>query len=502
MAVPSGTAFIADGKEELVEETNLTAGISAGLRARHLDPEVAAKHGLHTHVGAGGGEALCIPFLRECVVVNRKYRTLDNEKRFWQQKGGVQCFWNEDILRDDSRIEDPLVITEGELDALAAIQSGWTRAVSVPGGAPDKPLPANSSKYEFIADVKSLLTVERVNTVILAVDNDSAGANLLHDLSVRLGRFRCKYVTYPKHPDEAGVAGGKRLKDLNEVLVHYGPKGVAATLQRAQWLRVDGVYRMSELPPVPDAPVYEIPMDKMRDRYKVRLGDLAVFTGIPSHGKSSVVNDICFRLVEAYGLNVAFASFEQMPQRDHRRNLRTWLCRKPVGYCSGEEIRRADAWIDKHFTFLVPMEDDDVTLEWLLDKAEAAVIQHGSRIVVIDPWNEMDHAKSREESLTEYTGRAIKALRRFAKKLMVHVIIVAHPAKQQKDEKGDYRVPTLYDVSDSAHWYNKADIGVIVHRYSDHTLIRVAKSRYHDEIGVPGDERANFVFDQRRFEIT
>jgi len=149
----------------------------------------------------------------------------------------------------------------------------------------------------------------------------------------------------------------------------------------------------------------------------------------------------------------------------------------------------------------VPNEDEDVTLEWMLDKAEAAVIQHGCKVIVIDPWNEMDHARSREESLTEYTGRAIKALRRFARKLMVHVVIVAHPAKQQKDDKGDYRVPTLYDISDSAHWYNKADIGVVVHRYPDFTLIRVAKSRYHDLIGTPGDEEADFVFEQRRFNI-
>jgi twinkle protein len=258
---------------------------------------------------------------------------------------------------------------------------------------------------------------------------------------------------------------------------------------------------MSDLPPLPEAPVYEIPMAKFTARYKVRLGDLAVFTGIPSHGKSSFVNDVCCRLVEAHGLSIAFASFEQMPQRDHRRNLRTWFAGKPTSYFAPEDFRTADTWIDKYFSFLVPSEDDDVTLEWLLDKAEASVIQHGARVVVIDPWNEMDHARSREESLTEYTGRAIKALRRFAKKLMVHVIIVAHPSKQQKDENGDYRVPTLYDVSDSAHWYNKADIGIVVHRYSDHTLLRVAKSRYHDEIGIPGDEKAHFHFEQRRFEI-
>lgn len=69
-----------------------------------------------------------------------------------------------------------------------------------------------------------------------------------------------------------------------------------------------------------------------------------------------------------------------------------------------------------------------------------------------------------------------------------------------KDENGDYRIPTLYDISDSAHWYNKADLGVVVHRKKDHTILRVAKSRYHDEIGIPGEVFMTYRFEERRFE--
>lgn len=474
----------------------ITQGMGAQLKARGLDPTVAAQYGWSSHASGAGGEALAIPFYREGKLVNTKYRTLDASKRMWQTQGGTQCLWNEDCLRDEALVGKPLIITEGELDGITAVQCGWARTVSVPGGAPDKPLPEDTTKYAFLDEVRKLLAVERVPEIILAVDNDGPGALLMHDLALRLGKFRCKFLTYPKAP-----GGEHRLKDLNDVMQAYGPNGVRKTLERAQWLRVDGVYRMSELPPVPDAPIYDIGIKKLQNHYKARLGDLSIWTGIPSHGKSSAVNDICCHLVANHGLNVAFASFEQMPQRDHRRNLRTWKMGKPVQYASAGELREADEWIDRHFAFMVPSEDDDVTLEWALDRMEAAVVQHDCKIVVLDPWNEMDHSRNRDESLTEYTGRAIKALRRFAKKMMVHLIIVAHPSKQQKDEKGEYRVPTLYDISDSAHWYNKADLGVIVHRFSDRTLIRVAKSRYHDEIGVPGDVEATYLFEQRRYDI-
>lgn len=478
-------------------EAQLSMGLAQALQDRGLDVELCARMGLHASP-KGGGSVLAIPYLREGSVVRHKYRTMGPEKKFWQDEGGLKCLWNEDCLRDDALLAQPLVVTEGEMDALAAIQAGHLRTVSVPDGAPkDSIVDPNTIKYSYLdGAVRPLLVKDRVPEIIIAADGDEPGANLLRDLSVRLGRARCKFVTYPKHPENRNV----RLKDLNEVLQHYGPKGVQETLARAQWLRVDGVYRMSELPPVPPSTIYSVNMGKLDDHYKVRLGDMAVWTGIPSHGKSSLVNDLCCRLALHHNIAVAFASFEQAPQRDHKRNLRTWFLGNPTNYADESELRKADAWIDKHFCFMVPSEDDDVSLDWVLDRMEAAVVQHNAKVVVIDPWNEMDHARGHGESLTEYTGRAIKALKRFAKAFDVHLIVVAHPAKQQKDEKGEYRVPTLYDISDSAHWYNKADLGVVVHRFEDHSLIRIAKSRYHDEIGVPGEVKATFQFERRRFE--
>lgn len=472
------------------------------LDARGLDAELAVKMGLWSEPQNGGGEALVLPFIRGESIVNRKYRTglkPGDKGRLWQDRGGVQCFWNENVLRDDTLLHAPLIITEGEFDAMTAIQCGFLRTVSVPAGAPDQPVPLEheGAKYAFLDMVRDLLRIERCPQIILAVDGDEKGAFLLHDLSLRLGRFRCKFLTYPKDPQNPN----RRLKDLNDVLMAYGPRGVTETINRAQWLKVDGIFRMSELPPLPPAVSFDIGFDKLRDRYRVRLGDLAVVTGIPSMGKTSFVNDLCCRLVGLHGLSVAFASFEQSPQRDHKRNLRTWWNKKPVPYQTEVELADADRWIDRHFSFLYPGEDDDVTLDWVMDRCEAAVIQHGVKVIVIDPWNEMDHARAQGESLTEYVGRAIKTFKRFARKFNVHLIVVAHPAKMQKDKDGAYAVPSLYDISDSANWYNKADVGLVVHNFGTHSLIRVAKSRYHDEIGKPGDESASYVPETRRFNI-
>lgn len=52
-------------------------------------------------------------------------------------------------------------------------------------------------------------------------------------------------------------------------------------------------------------------------------------------------------------------------------------------------------------------------------------------------------------------------VKRWAQRHMVHVWLVAHP---KSFEEWDGSPPSMYDISGSAHWYNKADMGVVVHR--------------------------------------
>ncbi len=468
----------------------LSAKHASLLAERGIDPELAAKLGV-TSFDRPGGEWIKIPYLKDGIEVNAKYRTIAGEKRFSQEANAVKCLWNVDVLADSTLAGEPLIITEGEFDALIALQAGFSRVVSVPDGAPAQEVgdKAESAKYSYLDDAKDAL--RDVREIILCTDGDGPGANLLNDLALRLGKVRCKWVKYPRE-----------CKDLNDAWKRYGERGVKETIARAQFIRVEGVYRMSDLPPVRTQRPVEIGIAGLERHYRVRLGDFCVITGIPGHGKSTFIDELCGRLALNPGWGTAFASFERRPQVDHRRNLRTFLNGKRVIDQTDAEIECADEWIDKRFSFIVPSEDDDVTLPWLLERAAAAVVQHGARIVVVDPWNEMDHIRPADMSLTEYTGFGIKQFRKFAKKYDVHVIVAAHPTKQRKNEDGVLQMPTLYDISDSAHWYNKADVGVVIHRLDKtRTIIRVAKSRYHDEIGEPGEIVGLFNPDQARYQI-
>ncbi len=423
--------------------------------------------------------SIVIPFVKAGVVKNNKYRST-TEKKFWQD-GGTQFAWNMDCLDDETLDGFPVVITEGEIDALTAIQSGFVKTISAPNGGTE-----GTVNLAWMDEIDDKLSSE----IIIATDNDDVGLNLLEAISIFLGRARCKWVKYPLG-----------CKDLNEVLQKHGEDAVKDCLKNAAWMKVDGVYDMQSLPPIPVRKPMSAGMGIIDNHLRLRFGDFSVWTGIPGHGKSTFLNDFTNRIIDKYNLKICFASFEQSPQIDHRRALRIWKSGKYKQ--SEQELIPIDAWINDRFRFIVPADDDNVTLEWLFERMEATVIRDGVKIIVIDPWNEMDHAKAQGETLTEYTGKAIRQIKAFAKSRAVHMAVVAHPAKMQRDRNGKYPVPTLYDISDSQHWANKADLGVVVHRGGEDIgdTLRIVKSRHHQEIGTPAIIDIKYNYENARFQV-
>jgi twinkle protein len=342
---------------DLLNETG-----SAALEFRGLDPELAVKLGVTSAVVPdGGGDWVAIPFIKGGLTVNHKYRRVrkatDGRPNFAQDKGGLACWWNYDVITDPTLSDYKLIVTEGEIDAIVALQCGYPRVISVPNGAHDKELgDRDSAKLAFVAD--SLTDLSEVKTIVLAVDSDPAGSTLMTDLARRLGKARCQYVVYPEG-----------CKDLNDVLLRHGQRGVVEVVEAAKWVQVKGLFRMSELPPVPVSQPFPIGMGKLDNHMLLRRGDFTVITGIPSHGKTALVTDIACRMAVTHDWTVCFASFEQDPQDDHRRALRTWYHRLPAAQQTPEQHVAADLWIDQSFGFIVPDEDSDATVNWLLERA-------------------------------------------------------------------------------------------------------------------------------------
>ena len=170
--------------------------------------------------------------------------------------------------------------------------------------------------------------------------------------------------------------------------------------------------------------------------------------------------------------------------------LREHYCNKQAKDLTLDDKREADQWIEETFCFIDqdPREEqEEATIEWLIDKAGDAVVRYGVDWFLLDPWNQVEHKRERGESEADYQGKAIAALKRFARSYDCGVIVVAHPTKDVKLPNGEIREPTLYDIPGQAHWYNAADHGVIVSGDTTSNMreITVEKSRYRSA-GSPG----------------
>lgn len=443
------------------------------IKGRKIDVELAEKFGLRTEM-RDGKAWLVVPYAEAGQAINHKWR-LTSEKDHRMDTGAPLALWNADCLREH-RVrsgQSPLVITEGEWDALAVIQAGYEFAVSVPNGAPSSETTDldTAKRYDWVDRHASDLA--GVKEFIIAADNDEAGQNLQRDLVALLGADRCRFIEYPMG-----------CKDLNEVLMMFGPEGVLNTIQASKPFPVKGLFKIDDFPERGEVRAYPVGVEPLHDFLRIVPGTLTVVTGFANMGKSTLMNSVIGYTLRN-NFPVCIASFET----DVKPILVNGLKQAMLG-CSVNEVNthpdapRAEACLQERLTIISQSVDEDIEmdLDYFLELCRTAVVRHGAKMIVLDPWNELEHKRRRDETETDYIGRAIRALKRFAKQNDVAVWIVAHPAKPGD---GNRRPPGLYEISGSANWANKADYGLTYHRPNfDQNYAEVIVSKVR--MGLPG----------------
>lgn len=451
------------------------------IEARGISADLARKLGLFT-TQRNGKAWLAVPYVERGRVVNHKYRLI-SEKRHQMDEGGRLILWNHDCLLEESKT--PVVICEGEWDALVAMSMGW-RAVSVPNGAS-----GGEGELGYLWEARDLLN--RVQSFILATDSDEPGLKLRSNLIAHLGADRCSFVEY-----------GADCKDLNETLLRYGSEAVAEVLNRAKPMPVKGLYTVDDFPDRPALTVWSTGIEPLNDTgntdkpaLSVVPGTLTVLTGHANMGKSTLIDGMVAHFLKA-GIPVCLASFETDVKPILLDGLRCAMLGMGLHELASADTRSCDALIRDKLRIISQSvdEDEEMNVEYFLDLCRVAVLRHGVRLVILDPWNELEHKMRPHESETVYIGRALRAIKRFAKVYDVAFWIVAHPTKPFE---GKIRMPRLLDISGSANWANKADFGLSYHRTDSNAAdLAVTKVRK----GYPGRRgtvRVTFDFRCSRF---
>lgn len=422
------------------------------------------------------------------------------------QTGAAKVLW----LSERCEKGAPLIITEGEMDALSILQAGCN-AVSIPNGAVTpmtprttaKPTGSSSSvmketketaidgKFGYLWHAKDI--IESASRIIIAVDNDEPGNAVGEEIARRIGRARCWRAFWPDG-----------CKDANDVLLRHGAQVLRECIDNAKPWPVKGLYeaahfidKVMKLYETGYARGLGTGYENVDEIYTVVPGQLTIVTGIPGHGKSTFLDNILVEQAKKHSQRFAMCSFENPPEV-HIAKLAAIAAGKPffdgpTPRISQETVLHHVARITEHFFFLHQSDGSLSSLDEIIDVAKTAVMRYGINGLVIDPYNYLDRGSANE---TDWVSDALTKLKLFAMAHDVHVWLVAHPTKIRRRDDGLVPIPTGYDIAGSAHFYNKADMGLTVHRpdvHSDQTEVHTWKVRFsfHGKIG-----KAKLTFSQ------
>lgn len=390
------------------------------------------------------GPVVAFPYRRGGNVYAAKFRSIEGKD--WRSTRDVsRGLYNEDALRHGT---SPIVITEGEIDCLSVIQAGFDRAVSLPDGWSE-----SGDKRACLIDAEAAL--RRSECVIVAGDNDAAGKGLPKAVANILAGHDVRYATWPEG-----------CKDANDVLVAYGEGELTRCLNEAQRIDPPGgfITAISDLPPLPDRRVLRMGMAPFDFGLAFEVGAMSVGTGTPGSGKSTFATFAAYHMAISENIRVGFLAFETHPYRirDHLARLNT---SKPWGDLSARQQAETAAFLDHHFRIVhrtFEPDDGSHNLAWLRDMVYTLAVRDNCKLVIVDPWNELEHMPEPGESLTNYINFALQQIRTWAEQFDCHICVIAHPRKMNTD--GKPRVPLGYDIAESAAFTNKPSLGFTVHQ--------------------------------------
>lgn len=463
---------------------------------RGISPETVQRFGVHKTrqwfpQTEQEEDCIAFPYEWDGELRNVKYRTAN--KHFRQEKDPEPVFFNADSIGAG----EDLIICEGEIDVMSFSEVGFAHVVSLPNGAPSKE-EISEKRYEPFGTHWE--AIKEVRRVFIASDMDAPGELLAQEIAKRIGRDRCYRVKMP-----AGI------KDGNECLVKAGADVLKLAVETADPWPIDGLHDVEEFSfdvmelydgrgPQPVSTGWP-EMDKA---FKYIPGQFIAVTGIPNHGKSRWLSQVIVQTARLRDERWAIFS----PETGHANQIAD-LCEIWAGYpfhdgptprMARDEVVNAMAWLRQR-VFLLGSLEHTPSIDWLLERARAAVIRFGVSNIVLDPYNEIEASRPEKLTETEFVSQLISKCKRFGKLHDCTVWMVIHPRKLGNVVDGREPVPQLYDLAGSAHWRNKADAGVVIYRdYAKGVTYAIAqKIRRQPICGNIGSVKFEFVGAERRF---
>lgn len=383
-------------------------------------------------------------------------------------------------------ITQPVVITEGEFDAMAVYESGYKNVVSVPSGAED---------FTWITTCWDWL--EKINKIILFGDNDEPGKDMINNIIVKLGEYRC-YVAEHEY------------KDANEVLFRQGPKAVIKAIDEARGIPVAGIVNVADIDIIAARPkgirMGFKTIDKLLNG--ARPGEVTIWTGKNGEGKSTILGQVILEAIEQ-NKNV-FAYSGELTKRDFKE----WLYSQAAGkenlkFVKNEYdsydiefepglIKKIDNWINgKLFLFDNSIKSQNIKNTSIIDMCGYAAKKYNCKVFVIDNLMTADF-ETYDEDYYRGQSKFVGSLVSFSLNFNAHVHLVAHPRKKIGELEKD-------DISGTGDITNRVHNVISIERtnYEKGAIydgkLKVLKNRNKGQLG-----EADLIFskqDRRLYEV-
>lgn len=420
-------------------------------------------------------------------LTNIKHRT--RNKAFKLVSGAKLIPYNIDSIAPENyetEEEKSCLYVEGEIDALTYIECGFKHVVSVPNGA--------STNLEYLDDFIDS-HFDKLECIYISVDNDKKGIECRNELIRRFGSEMCKLVEYPKP-----------CKDINEVLVQYGRSTVEECVRNAKDCKPEGIQELVDVEAALDD-IFEHGFEKgatfgipsLDDIFSVRTGLLHILTGVPSHGKSFMLNYLLIRLNLLHDWKVAFFSPEFYPVSHHiAQTIETYggqrFCKENYTMSVYEKMKD---YLARNMFYIDP---NDTDINSVMERAKYLIRKKGIKVLVIDPFNALTDKERKAQKQDEYISEFLQKLRWFCRKYDVAGFIIMHPTKLQKLENGQYPVCDLYNCKGASEINDKADVGITVWRNKeeDYAELHITKMKFRN-LGKNGHATFKFNINNGRY---
>lgn len=294
--------------------------------------------------------------------------------------------------------------------------------------------------------------------IVIVAPNSIAREEMVKELYPRLSGF-CVYVA-----QDAGFRGCTSMVDY---IKRFGERKTVEILEGSLELPAYGLVRLAD---VQRRDLSQVP--RTLSGFK-RLdqgiggffaGELSVWTGVNGSGKSTILSQLLLESVEqghrvcAYSGELPKEQFKewtllQAAGPDHITYESDKLTGKRIAVPEPIAHKQIDEWLGDRYWLFDLEKNTSHSPETILTQFEAARMQYGADVFLVDNIMMVDFDGVREKDFYREQSRFMRTLITFAKRRMVHVHLVVHP---NKDGAGDGKL-TKKDVGGSGDITNRPD---------------------------------------------